>query len=197
VTQRHPTAGDGKNIETASVRSKSKTTQPRQDIQTVTPEGASVQPLIHGVIIRPAITLVDDRGTLCEILNPAWGVHPAPLTYVYQFTIRPGKIKGWHIHHQHDDRIFISQGEIKVVLYDDRPESPTYRMINEIYRTESHRSLMIIPAFVFHAHQNVGNTHALLISSPTRAYNHADPDVFRLPIENDYIPYKFEEKLGW
>ena len=197
MAQRYRTTGNGKNFGTAPVRSKSKTTQPKKDIQTVTPDGTSIEPLIHGVIIRPAVTLVDDRGTLCEILNPAWGVHPAPLTYVYQFTIRPGKIKGWHAHHQHDDRIFISQGEIKVVLYDDRPESPTYRMINEIYRTERHRSLMIIPAFVFHAHQNIGDTNALLISSPTRVYNHADPDVFRLPIENDYIPYKFDEKLGW
>jgi dTDP-4-dehydrorhamnose 3,5-epimerase len=169
----------------------------KKDVQTVTPEGVPIQPLIHGVIIRPAVTLADDRGTLCEILNPAWNVHPAPLTYVYQFTIRPGKIKGWHVHHLHDDRIFISQGEVRVVLYDDRPDSPTYRMINEIYRTDRHRSLMIIPAFVFHAHQNIGVSDALLISSPTRTYNHADPDVFRLPIENDYIPYRFEAKLGW
>jgi dTDP-4-dehydrorhamnose 3,5-epimerase len=171
--------------------------QPKKDVQTVTPDGRSVEPLIHGVVIRPAITLADDRGTLCEILNPAWNVHPAPLTYVYQFTIRPGKIKGWHAHHQHDDRIFISQGEIKVVLYDDRPDSPTYGMINEIYRSERQRSLMVIPAFVYHAHQNIGTTDALLISSPSRTYDHADPDVFRFPIENDYIPYKFEEKLGW
>lgn len=156
-----------------------------------------MQPLIEGVVIRPAVTLTDDRGTLCEILNPAWGIHPAPLTYVYQFTIRPGKIKGWHVHHQHDDRIFISQGELRVVLYDDRPDSPTYHMINEIYRSEKQRSLMIIPAFVFHAHQNIGHTDALLISSPTRTYNHSSPDVYRFPIENDYIPYKFEEKPGW
>lgn len=171
--------------------------QLKKDVQTVTPDGTPVQPLIHGVVIRNAVTLADDRGTLCEILNPAWGVHPAPFTYVYQFTIRPGKIKGWHVHHQHDDRIFISQGEVKVVLFDDRPDSPTYRMVNEIHRTDRHRSVMVIPAHVFHAHQNIGGTDALMVSMPTRAYDHADPDVFRLPIENDYIPYRFEQKLGW
>lgn len=171
--------------------------QPKKDVQTVTPAGDPVQPLIHGVVVRPAVTQTDDRGTLCEIFNPSWSVHPAPLTYVYQFTIRPGRIKGWHAHHLHDDRIFISQGTLRVVLYDDRPDSPTYRMVNEIYRTEHHRTVMIIPAYVYHAHQNIGATDALLISMPTRLYDHADPDVYRLPVENDYIPYRFENRLGY
>lgn len=173
------------------------TPEPTKDVQTVTPEGKSVQPLIDGVVIRPAVTQTDERGTLCEILNPGWGVHPAPLVYVYQFTIRPGKVKGWHIHYLHDDRIFISQGTVKVVLYDNRPGSPTYQMLNEICRTEHHRTLMVIPAHVYHAHQNVGTSDALLISMPTRPYNHEDPDVFRLPVDNEHIPYRFERRLGW
>jgi len=168
-----------------------------KDVQTVSPDGRPITPLIHGVVIRPAVTLADERGTLCEIYNPAWEVHAAPLVYVYQFTIRPGKVKGWHVHHLHDDRIFLSQGSVKVVLYDDRPDSPTYRMVNEIYRTEQQRTLMTIPAFVFHAHQNVGITDALFISMPTRPYNHADPDVYRLPVNNGKIPYRFEQRLGW
>jgi dTDP-4-dehydrorhamnose 3,5-epimerase len=171
--------------------------QPKKDVQTVTPEGKSIAPRIHGVVLREAVTQIDDRGTLCEIYNPAWGVHPAPLAYVYQFTIRPGKIKGWHIHHLHDDRIFVSHGAIKVVLFDTRKDSPTFGAVNEIYRSEHQRDLMVIPAFVFHAHQNIGHTDALMISMPTRAYNHADPDVYRLPIENDVIPYHFEQLAGW
>jgi dTDP-4-dehydrorhamnose 3,5-epimerase len=84
-----------------------------------------------------------------------------------------------------------------VVLFDDRPDSPTYRMVNEIYRHETHRTVMVIPAFVFHAHQNVGDRDALFISMPTRFYDHASPDVYRLPVENDYVPYRFEQRLGW
>jgi dTDP-4-dehydrorhamnose 3,5-epimerase len=172
-------------------------TKPRQDVETVKPDGRTVAPLIDGVVIRHAVTQIDDRGTLCEILRPDWGFHPAPFSYVYQFSIRPGKVKGWHQHHQHDDRIFLSQGTVKVVLYDPRPESPTYRMINEIHRSELHRSIMVIPQFVWHAHQNIGSTDALFISMPTRLYEHGSPDVYRLPLENDLIPYKFDQRLGW
>src|SRR5581483_1078430 len=102
--------------------------QTKKDVQTVTSEGHSIHKLIDGVVLQSSTTHIDDRGTLCEIFSPHRAVHPAPLVYVYQFTIRPGKIKGWHVHHLHDDRIFISQGQVRVVLYDDRPQSPTYRM---------------------------------------------------------------------
>ena len=149
------------------------------------------------MVLRHAVTQVDDRGTICEIFDPAWALHPEPLVYIYQITIRPGKIKGWHVHHLHDDRIFLSQGDVKVVLYDGREDSPTFGMVNEIYRSEHHRDLMVIPAHVYHAHQNIGHKDALLISLPTRAYDHADPDVYRLPIENDVIPYRFEKPPGW
>ena len=169
----------------------------QKDRKWVNPDGSRVDPLIDGVVMREARTQTDARGTVCEILNPDWGLHPDPLVYVYQFTIRPRMVKGWHIHHLHDDRIFISSGEVLVVLYDDRPESPTYQMVNEIYRSEHHRSIMVIPRFVFHAHQNVGDKDALMVSMPSRPYSHDDPDVWRLPVNNDYIPYTFEDKLGW
>ena len=170
--------------------------RPVKDIPTVTPEGERLGDRIDGVVIRRAITQTDERGTLCEIFNPAWRVHPAPLAYVYQFTIRPGKVKGWHVHRLHDDRIFISQGEVKVVLYDSRVDSPTHGLVNEIFRTGLDRDLMIIPAGVYHAHQNCGSGDALFISMPTRAYDHGDPDVYRLPVNNDVIPYCFENSLG-
>src|SRR5207247_10813952 len=118
---------------------------PKQDIQTVTPEGESVQRLIEGVKIIPAVTHPDERGTLCEISSLVLKAHPAPIVYGYQCTIRPGKVKGRRIHHLHDDRLVISQGTAKLVLYDTRPESPTYRLIHAAYRTEHHRTLLAPP----------------------------------------------------
>ncbi len=172
-------------------------TSPRKDKQTVTVDGQPVTRLIEGVIIKSAVTHIDDRGTLCEIHTPHSAPLEKPVVYVYQFTIRPGKIKGWHVHHHHDDRIFISQGHVKVVLYDSREQSPTYGMVNEIYRTDLDRNLMVIPAYVYHAHQNIGTTDALFISMPTRAYQHDDPDVFRYPVDSEEIPYKFDNRQGW
>lgn len=173
------------------------TIAPKKDCQTVTSEGTSLRPLIHDVRIRPAVTHPDERGSICEIYNPAWNFADGPLVYVYQVTVRPGRVKGWVIHYQQDDRVFLSQGTLKIVLYDARRESPTHGMLNELCISEHNRGLLFIPRGVYHILQNVGTTDALFINMPTRPYNHADPDKYRLPLNNDLIPYRFEERLGW
>lgn len=169
---------------------------PRKDVQTVTPEGKSVKKLIDGVVVRPAVTLPDARGTICEIYNPAWGVHPDALVYVYQVTIRPGHIKGWVVHELQDDRIFVSYGTMRFVLFDNRKDSPTYRSINDICIGEQNRALITIPKGVFHAVQNVGTSDSMFVNMPTRPYDHANPDKRRLPLVNDLIPFSFETPQG-
>jgi dTDP-4-dehydrorhamnose 3,5-epimerase len=99
--------------------------------QTVTSESKPIKELIDGVKIREATTHPDDRGTLCEIYNPAWGFTDDPLVYVYQITIRPQQIKGWVVHMTYDDRLFFAFGTTRVVLYDDREDSPTRGRLNE------------------------------------------------------------------
>src|SRR5205085_8592981 len=76
-----------------------------RESQSVTPEGVPVRRQIEGLIIRPLRTQVDRRGELVEIYNPAWKVHPAPMVFAYQATIRPKAIKGWVVHKDQDDRI--------------------------------------------------------------------------------------------
>jgi len=107
------------------------------------------------------------------------------------------KVKGWVVHHEQDDRLFISLGVLKIVLFDGREDSPTYRQIDELILGERNRGLVIIPQGVFHAIQNVGHTDALFFNLPTKPYNHAAPDKYRLPLDTDQIPYRFEARLGW
>ncbi len=171
--------------------------EPQKDAQTVTPEGKSIVALIHGVRIRSAVTIPDERGTICEIYSNAWDFSDAPLVYVYQVTIRPHKIKGWVVHYKQDDRLFLSQGTLKIVLYDARDTSPTHGMLNELYLSEQNRGLLLVPRGIFHAIQNVGQTDALFINLPSHPYDHADPDKYRLPLNNDVIPYRFESGSGW
>ena len=169
---------------------------PKKDIQTVTPEGQRIEPLIDGVKIRYAVTQVDERGTICEILSTAWDFHDAPISYVYEMSVAPGKIKGWVVHYEQEDRMFLRHGRVKIVLYDDRPESKTYKMVNVICLSDQNRALITFPRHVYHAIQNIGQNEAVMINMPTRPYNHANPDKYRLPLNNDKIPYRFDLKLG-
>jgi len=166
------------------------------DEQTVTPAGQPVRDLIAGVQVRSAVTHVDDRGELCEIYDPAWGVLPEPVVYVYQAMVRPGKTKGWILHREQDDRLFVALGFIRIVLYDARAESPTCGRLNEIFLSERNRGLVVIPRGVFHAVQNVGSFDAYYVNMPTRAYNHRAPDKLRLPPDTDQIPFSLTLRAG-
>jgi dTDP-4-dehydrorhamnose 3,5-epimerase-like enzyme len=72
----------------------------KKDPQTVTPEGKRVDKLIDGVVLREATTHLDERGELCEIYNPAWNLSDDAIVYVYQASVRPGKLKGWILSRQ-------------------------------------------------------------------------------------------------
>ena len=168
-----------------------------RDAQTVVPGGDEIVGVPHGVSFRDASTIVDERGTLCEMYDERWDWHGAPLVSAYFCTIRPGVVKGWALHEEHEDRYFVMQGEMEVVLYDDRKDSPTQGLLSKVYLTELRRRLMNIPTGVWHADRNIGQKDVVLVNFPTAPYNHERPDKFRLPIDTDLIPHSFGDSWGW
>jgi dTDP-4-dehydrorhamnose 3,5-epimerase len=163
---------------------------PVRDSQTVTPEGRRLAAEIDGVRIRSAVTQTDERGSLCEIYDDRWGFTEEPLVYVYSVIIPPGQKRGWVVHAEQDDRIFISKGAVKFVLYDARVGSPTHGLIQEIFSGEFDRTLLRIPAGVFHGVVNIGRLDVEFVNMPTRPYVHEQPDKYRLPQGTDAIPYE-------
>lgn len=168
-----------------------------QDKQTVTPDGKPTNQLIHGVTFKELTTHIDDRGSVCEMFDSRWTWHKDPMVFSYFFTIRPGVAKGWGMHKKHEDRYFIMSGEIMVVLYDDRPKSPTKGLVNKIFLSEYNRRLMNIPIGVWHADQNIGSKDCVVVNFPTICYDHKNPDKYRLPLNTNKIPYKFDNVHGW
>lgn len=168
-----------------------------KDPQLITPEGKVVGPTVEGVVVRPANTVVDERGEIFEVYNPAWGVTDAPLVYAYHILIRPGKVKGWVYHELQDDRLVVLSGAVRIVLYDMREGSPTQGVVQEINVSERNRALVFIPRRVVHAVQNIGDRDATFINLPTRAYDHVNPDKYRIDMKSGRIPYEFDRGLGW
>ncbi len=165
--------------------------------QTVTSEGVSVAPLLDGVIRNSVTSHVDERGFLVEAFDPRWEWVDEPLVYSYVTTVRPGYAKGWGLHKKHSDRYFLLFGHLELVLYDVRPESPTYGQISIAKLSEYKRGHVTIPPLVWHALRNVGSTDVVVINFPTIQFDHADPDKYGLPLENDVIPYSFAGTPGW
>jgi dTDP-4-dehydrorhamnose 3,5-epimerase len=168
-----------------------------RDKQTVTSEGRRVDRLTEGVSVRHIPTQIDDRGSVFEIYDLRWHFHQEPLVFSYCFTLRPGRVKGWALHKRHEDRYVLLKGELKLVLFDPRPESSTYGEICEIWLTEYDRKLVNIPSFVWHADHNIGSTDVMAVNFPTIPYDHSNPDKYRLPVDTELIPYRFPAGSGW
>lgn len=168
-----------------------------QDRATVTSGGESRQALPHGVSFKEVPTHIDERGSVCEMFDERWDWHEDPLVFAYCFTVRPGVIKGWGLHKLHEDRYFTLFGELEVVFYDERKDSPTRGLVSSVVLSHHNRRVMNIPAGVWHACRNVGPEDVVVINFPTIPYDHENPDKYRLPLDTDRIPYRFENAKGW
>ena len=165
---------------------------PRKDPPTVSREGEPLVDLIDGVRLHYPITQIDGRGDLVETYDPRWGLSDEPMVYGYLATILPGVVKGWVMHLRQDDRLFFAFGAMALVLYDDREGSPTRGLLNELRFGERRRATAHGPRGVWHAVANIGENESVFLNAPTRPYDHADPDKYRLSLVNDLIPYTFD-----
>jgi len=115
---------------------------------------------------------------------------------VYMTTAYPGVVKGWHYHQKQTDNFVVIQGMMKVVLYDDRPESPTRGQVNEFFMGDYNPMLLSIPNLVIHGFKCISQHEAILINCPTEVYNYNNPDEYRIDPHNNDIPYKWDRKDG-
>jgi len=165
--------------------------EPIKDPVTVDSKGNRLQNLIDGVILHPLVAHTDERGNVIELYHPAFELPGGPVGGVTLVTIRPGKVKGWVKHLKSDDRVSVLAGTAHVVLFDDRPDSPTYEMVNEFFISTQNPQTILIPMNVYHAVRNVGHDTLTFIDMPEIAYNHADPDKYRLPVENERFSFEW------
>lgn len=171
---------------------------PVRDPATVSADGTLLQGLPDGVTFFPLTTHIDDRGTVCELFDPRWNWHPAPFAFSYMFTLRPNAVKGWGLHLEHEDRYVTLFGEVQIVMYDAREDSPTKGLVASVVLSHYNRRAMNIPTGIWHANWNIGTTDAIIVNFPTKPYEHDNPDKYRLPLDTDQIPFTFPPGAkGW
>jgi len=130
----------------------------------------------------------DERGWLMEILRCDEEIFKG-FGQVYLTTVYPGVVKAWHYHKKQVDNFTCVKGMIKVVLYDAREDSPTYKEINEFFIGEKNPLLISVPPLVYHGFKGIGEETAYIINIPTQPYNYKEPDEYRLSPDTKDIPY--------
>ena len=151
--------------------------------------------MIHGVEIKELRIFPDDRGMFTELVKVTDDfVEPHPFAQISHTMTYPGVIKAFHWHERQTDYWYCVRGNIRVVLVDRRPDSPTYGEIQQIFLGDYHRAVVKIPPGVLHGYQVLGNEPAHVIYYTTQPYDPANPDEGRIPWDDPQIGFDWSIK---
>jgi dTDP-4-dehydrorhamnose 3,5-epimerase len=150
--------------------------------------------MIEGVRVKTLRVIPDERGRLMEILR-ADDEAFQKFGQVYMTTAYPGVVKGWHYHKKQVDNFAVVHGTIKLVLYDQRENSPTKGEVNEFFLGKENPQLVQIPPLVLHGFKCIGTEEAIVINCPTEVYNYQEPDEFRIDPASGEVPYDWALKM--
>jgi len=107
--------------------------------------------MIEGVVSKNLDTHLDERGFFREIIRVTDEFFEEGFGQWSHSLMYPGVIKAWHIHKKQTDWWYVGTGVLKVVLYDKRPESATYRQSLEVMLGDGYEpSILKVPPGVAH-----------------------------------------------
>lgn len=158
---------------------------------TVGNDHAPNQELIDGVRCSEVRHIVTRHGATTEIWRHDWSTGMPKVAEVVFITLEPGAVSDWNLHRSRNDGVFFIAGQARLALYDPRRASPTVGRVNVLDLSHVRPTFVLIPADVWHAFQVVGRQPTSWVNCFDVAYDHDDPDDWRLPADSDEIPYQF------
>lgn len=149
--------------------------------------------MIEGVKITPLRQIPDERGKIMHMLRSDSELFEA-FGEIYFSCIYPGAIKGWHIHKKMILNYAVPHGKIKLVLYDDRENSPTKGHLQEIFLGPDNYELVTIPPLVWNGFKGIGLEMAIVTNCAS--IPHDPGEIERLGPFDKRIPYDWSLKNG-
>ena len=148
---------------------------------------------IDGLQVVPLRRIPDERGAGFHMLRND-DPHFSAFGEIYFSLVYPGVVKGWHLHSEMTLHYAVPVGMVKVVCFDDRPESPTRGNVVEVHTGELNYSLLIIPPRVWNGLKGEGTVPSVVANCAS--IPHRPDEIERLdPFDND-IPYDWKLRHG-
>lgn len=149
--------------------------------------------MIDGVQIVPLRQILDERGKVMHMLR-ADAPHFRQFGEIYFSTAHPGAVKAWHLHKTMVLNYAVPVGNIKMVLFDDRNDSPTQGKLQEIYLGPDSYNLVVVPPLIWSGFKGIGSETAVVANCASIPH---DPDeIERLDPLSDRIPYDWGIRHG-
>ena len=142
---------------------------------------------ISGVITRELAEIPAPGGPVLHMLRS-----DSPLFKqfgeIYFSEIEPGAVKAWKRHREQSQAFAVPSGLIVVVIYDDRPGSPSFGVTERFIlgRPDNYR-LLYIPPLLWYGFSGQGTTPSLLANLADMPHRPEESD--RIPFDDPRIPY--------
>lgn len=149
--------------------------------------------MIDGVHIYPLCRIQDERGMVMHMLR-ADDPHFEGFGEIYFSVIYPGIIKGWHVHSRMTINYAVVDGNIKLVLYDQRAGSKTHGQIQEIVFGQVNYQLVRVPPGVVNGFASVGDQRAIVANCASTPHDPAE--ITRIDPFSAAIPYEWKVRHG-
>jgi dTDP-4-dehydrorhamnose 3,5-epimerase len=149
--------------------------------------------MIEGVEIVPLRRIQDERGMVMHMLRED-DPHFRHFGEIYFSVVYPGIIKGWHQHSRMTINYAVVDGNIKLVLFDDRPDSPTKGRLQEIVFGQVNYQLVRVPPGVVNGFVAVGGQRAIVANCAD--IPHDPGEITRIDPFTPTIPYDWKPRHG-
>lgn len=141
--------------------------QPRRDMATESFKRGAIQ----GVTVRDLKKYVDERGWLAELFRHDDLEEEFYPQMAYVSQSEPGVQRGPHEHvDQADLFCFIGPSNFKMRLWDNRPDSETYRNVMTLFVGQDNPKAVLVPKGVVHVYRNVGHNIGIVLNFPNRLF---------------------------
>jgi dTDP-4-dehydrorhamnose 3,5-epimerase len=142
---------------------------------------------ITGVLCEPLTVFSDERGAVLRMLRSDSPIFQA-FGEIYFSEVNPGVVKGWKRHLRMTQHFAVPHGRIKIVIYDDRQDSPTCGKIMEVMlgRPDDYM-LLVIPPMLWYGFQGITDTPSLLCNFADLIHDPYESE--KLDIFEKKIPY--------
>tara|TARA_B100001057_G_C22692201_1_gene888245 strand:+ start:225 stop:683 length:459 start_codon:yes stop_codon:yes gene_type:complete len=145
---------------------------------------------IEGVKIIKKNVISDDRGKILHMLKSS-DDNFQKFGEVYFSYVYPNKIKAWHIHKSMTLNYVAAYGRIKLVLFDDRKNSSTFGLIQEIFLSNENHLLVSIPPMIWNGFTPADDNLAILANCSD--IPHDKTEIIRLNYDDPKFPYKWNK----
>jgi dTDP-4-dehydrorhamnose 3,5-epimerase len=167
--------------------------QARQARQTVTADWQPAEPLgIEGVQVKDIRNVVVRSGILTECYRPEWFEGGFQAGHVVHVSLMAGGVSSWHCHREQKDVIIPVAGQLRLGLYDDRPESLSFRAFRTLHVSVARPMAIMVPPLVWHALKNASSEPASYVVVNDRPFDYENPDDWTLPAGSKAMPHSLD-----